>query len=268
MHPKSLGISSPAGRDPYEIYLKVKSRPSILGKVSDVMKQRNIDILSANAHVSDDKQTAYIMLFVEMADSTAGIDEVVKTLREQDYVIEAVSESRKDMYYEGVMFPLTSGGHYRVFTLGATGWVALNKALLQTYGSGGEAILFNEGRSVGADTASRIAENRRFGGRTLTRELLLANFIGLFRASGHGMLDVARDEEGFAIKINRSVLSEYDKPMIDHFLVGVVTGAVESIYRSPSGGLTVRGLRLNDRVVEFRLVSDEEGDEGVPAVSI
>lgn len=247
--PRALGISAPPGKDVWEIYLQVESRPSILGKISDTLGKRNIDILGAHAQVSDDKKVGYIIFYVEMQGSTTTMDDLIKALKNEDFVLDVKAESRKRVFFESEMFPPTSGGHYRGFFTGASSWAGLVKSIVKQFGSGGEVILQSEGASVGEDIVQRIKE--KLGGN-VDRETMIDNVKALFRADGLGLLGLSIEEGARAIDVSISdaVASGSGERVMDHFLIGFVRGALGSIL---SSGYTVEKPRYQDGRIEFTL---------------
>jgi len=247
---RSLGISAPQGKDVHEVYLRVKSRPSVLGKISNVLGSMNVDILGVHGWVSDDKKTADLVFYVEMAGSTAPIGKVVSELRRQDYVLQARSEPRGRVYFEGMTFPLTSGGHYRVFVLGADSWAVLVRSLLRKFGTGGRVILQEEGTALGQELVTRIG----FRFPSPDAPVLVENLKALFSASGLGILEIGAVEKGerMAVRIREPVIStSKDEGAVDDLLVGVVRGAMGKIYVKD---YAVKDATYRDGAVSFELV--------------
>ncbi len=223
-----MGITAPEGSDVYEFYMKVKSKPSVLGRVSNLVGSKGIDILWMTGQASDDKQTADFFFFAEMCSSTASHSEVVEELRKQDFVLEARSHRLDRVYFEEFAFPLTSGGHRRVMVLDAVGWARLVKNFLDRFGSAGQSILHEEGVAFGQEVADRLQKR-------LDAEpgQVVQNLKALVRASGLGLLEVAEVEKGerFTVSISDSVLCQGEgEKLADDFLAGVVRGAIGRTY--------------------------------------
>ncbi|MDG6968231.1 MAG: hypothetical protein JRM82_03305 [Nitrososphaerota archaeon] len=247
--PRSLGITAPEGSDVYELYMKVKSRPSVLGSVSSLVGSKGIDILWMAGQASDDKQTADFFFFAEMGSSTASPSEVVEELRKQDFVLEARSRRLDRVYFETFAFPLTSGGHRRVMVLDGRGWAALVKSLHRRFGSAATAILHDQGVSFGAELVERMSGRFRPGPDA---ELLVDNIKALFKASGLGILEIGAKRGKLSASIADHVVSlGGDESLADDFLVGVVRGALEGAYGRE---LRVDNLSHVDGTMTFDLV--------------
>jgi predicted hydrocarbon binding protein len=250
--PRSLGISAPAGKDVYEVRLRVESRPSILGKISNVFGSRNVDILGVHGQVNDDKKHADLIFYVEGGASTVPMAQVVDELKAQDFVTSVSSHSRNRVYFEADSFPLTSGGHYRVFAIGADAWAALVRAILQEFESGGKVILREEGTALGKEVVRGMG--KRFP--SPDAPVLLDNLKALFRASGLGLLEITEADRArrFIITIKEpAVCTRGGETPIDDFLVGVVKGAISQIY---ARDYKAREESLEDRTMTFELLRD------------
>jgi len=250
--PRSLGVTAPEGINVYEVYIKVSSRPSILGKISDIMGQRNIDIIGAHVQVSDDKKLGFILLYLKMGNAKSSIDEVLDTLRKQDYVHEVVAEARNDVFFERIMYPLTSGGHYKVFTLGTSIWSAIVKSLYDMFGQTAGFVLRNEGNSAGKAAVKRI--EGRFttrGMRIPDKKVLLENVKAFSRASGLGLVEIDGEAPRLKVTVSSSLVSSQND-MIDDFMIGLVKGAIEQVY-----GLNflVENLEVDKGQLRFEVAS-------------
>ncbi|MEM0116839.1 MAG: hypothetical protein QXV32_00070 [Conexivisphaerales archaeon] len=249
---RSLGISAPEGENVYEVYIKVASRPSILGKISDIMGQRNIDIIGAHVQVSDDKTLGFILLYIELAKSKSSINEVLDTLRKQDYVKEAIAQPRNEVFFEGIMYPLTSGGHYKVFALGTTIWSAIVKSLYEMFGQTAGFVLRNEGNSAGKAAVRRIEGRFTTRGMKIPdRNILIENVKVFCKASGLGVVEIEGEAPRLKATISSSLLSD-QAGMVDDFMIGLVKGAMEQIY-----GLNflIENIELKDGQTSFEIVS-------------
>jgi glycine cleavage system regulatory protein len=249
--PRSLGISVPEGKDVYEVYLRVRSTPSILGKVSNLFGSKNIDILGVHGQVSGDKKFGDLIFYVDVGGSTASTAEVIDELERQSFVVSATSHPRNSVYFEANTFPLTSGGHYRVFVLGANGWASLVKSMLDRFGSGGKFLLREAGVAFGREMVSGIGS--RFS--SADSAVLIDNLKALLRASGLGLMEITGD------RVRNRLMVEIKEPVIspdggatttDDFLIGAVKGAVSKIY---SRDYKVARESYRDKTLAFELLS-------------
>lgn len=216
------------------------------------MGRWNIDILGAHVQVSDDRRVGHNLFYVEMADSDHNVDELTDLLKRQDFVIEVRAEPRKRVYFESMFFPITSGGHYRVFALGGNEWAALVRSFVEKFGSAASSLLYQEGVSVGKSIAESVG--LRFAEKP-DGKTLVENFTALFRASGYGILRLSGDKEGFHVVIEEPVVSLSEEKVTDNFVVGIVAGALGKIY---SRSYAVEDLSFEDSNIAFRLSHAEQ----------
>ncbi len=244
-----MGISSPEGREIFELYISVESRPSVLAKIATIMGERNVDILSGHLQCSDDKMTGYDLFYLEMADATVTPKELVETLKALDFVEDAQIEPKSKVKFETMMFPLTRSGHTRVFVLSADGWAALINSILNTFGTAGGVILHNQGVSVGGEIVDSIRTLFHLPGGS---QLEMENLKAYFGAVGLGSLQLVGGLGGMNVTIEQPVMSGQKTPVVDQFLVGVVRGAAMKIF---SRDYVVQNLTYDDGKIRFSLVT-------------
>lgn len=245
-----MGISSPEGKEIFELYVAVESKPSVLAKIATILGERNIDILGGHQQCSDDKRMGHDLFYLEMADATVTPVQLVETLRKLEFVKDAQIQAKSDVRFETMMFPLTRSGHTRVFVLSADGWAALIDSILNTFGPPGGVILHNQGVSVGGEIVEsiKVLFHSRVGG-----ELEMANLKAYFGAVGLGILDIKGDSNSMRVTVDQPVTSGQKKPLVDQFLVGVVRGAINKIYAQE---YVVQDLAFIEGKIRFNLVRD------------
>ena len=224
--PRSLAISSPPGKDVYEFYLIVKNDPEIFGSISNVFTQKGAEILGAHLQLTNDRKSGNVIFYVEMAEARVDAFEIVELLKRNKLVIEATASQRNRVFFEANMFPPTSGGHYRVFIMGAESWINLVSTFKRKFGSPADSILYSQGVSAGIEMA--IGIESRVGPKEKEAGPKLANLKGLFRATGLGLLEINGHRDNFDITISESMGSNTE--IIDNFLVGVIAGALGRLF--------------------------------------
>lgn len=249
MH-RSLGIACPEGKEIYELFVAVDSKPSILAKVAAVLGERNIDILTGSLQCSDDKLSGYDIFYLEMAGSTVTPKELVETLKKFSFVKDVRMEPKADVKFENMMFPLTRSGHTRVFVISADGWSALVDSILATFGTAGGVILHNQGVSVGAEVVDSIRTLIHPPGRPGSE---MANLKAYFRAMGLGILEISDDQRAVKVTIDQPVTGAKKAPGVDQFLVGMVRGAVNKI---KAHDYVVANLAFASGKIQFNLVRE------------
>lgn len=252
---RPLGISSPKGEGVCEIYLEVRFKPSVLGEISSVLGENKVSILEIQAHVSDDKEVGYVVIYAEMKDAKISLRRLVEKLKEKDFTIEARAEKKDSMFFENMMFPLTSGDHYRVFVVGTDEWIGMVDSLRKEFGSVADTIFHQQGIAAGEGLVVRIGSKLE----KPSIELLLENTKGFFSASGLGMLELSNlNEDTAKVTIKESIMTSEKSggEGVDYFIVGIVRGALQKIF---SVVYSVDDLKLVDRTISFKLVRVPSG---------
>jgi hypothetical protein len=243
-----LGVSCPEGRQVFELYISVESKPSVLARIATVMGDRNIDILAGHMQCSDDARMGYDLFYIEMADATVTPKELVGVLKKLEFVRDAQIEPKSDLKFETMMFPLTRSGHTRVFVLSANGWAALINSILGTFGTAGEVILHNQGVSVGGEIIESI---KALFHHPVGAELEIENLKAYFRAGGLGILSISGDQRGMKVSVDQPVMSGHKEQVVDQFVIGVVRGAINKVN---SRDYLVKNLGYSDGKIRFDLV--------------
>lgn len=248
--PRNCGLTAPEGEEVYEFLVRVQSRPGILGRLSRLFGEYNFDVLVGSLQVSEN--VGVNTFYVEAAEATISVEEMVERLRAERYVLEARATQTAEVFFEHYYFPLTSGGRFRIFAMSADALLALEKELFKRFGTAASSILYNVALATGREIIDKIRE-RDWGDVTPTPDLLLANFAAGFRAYGQGVLKVFEEPSLFRVEVEEPLMAEGEGEVLDHLSIGIVVGALEAIYE--------REFRVEDprydkaeRKLRFRVV--------------
>ncbi|MDV3244479.1 MAG: hypothetical protein LYZ66_04805 [Nitrososphaerales archaeon] len=248
MIPRSLGASAPKGTNVYEIFLVVDNKPSVLAKVSDVFGNHLVNMLGIHGQNSDDGKTGYILVYAEMAGAKSSVDELLESLRKTKSVREARADSMTRVRFERMMFPLTGGGHHRVFLMGAEEWKGLVGSIGKLLGeSAASSLMHQEGVSVGEGLVKRIESSFSEEPDTQT---LVDNAKSAFQSSGFGILEVNGSKEALSVGIQHPIVGVTGP--VDNFTIGIVVGMFQKIHRA---SYHVDGVEYGgDGMLKFKLV--------------
>jgi hypothetical protein len=204
----------------------MKNEPANIGKVSSIFRDRKAEVLSVHMQVADANREAHVIFYVEMAGTTAGVEQMIDALTSERFIREARADSKNRAFFESNMFPPTSGGHYRVFIMGAQSWINLVRSFKQKFGTPADTILYSQGVSAGIEMAQGIEE--RIGAEEREAEPRLSNLRGLFRATGLGLLEISGHRENFSLMISETMGARTG--LVDNFLVGLAAGALGRLF--------------------------------------
>lgn len=250
-----LNLAAPSSGDTYELHLNVKSKIGVLHKITGFLAEANIDIVSMHIQATRDG-TADIVAYLEMKESEMTAEKLLETVRDLDFVQEASVVSKDRVVFEEFLFPIMVDDSVRGFLMTEGGWMSITTRLMLTYGTGGLAILHEAGVACGEEYARQL--QARLGQRA-TSEKLLENLQVMLRAAGLGVVEVGVSAEGYSVRIKDPVVTASETKIHDHFLAGVVAGAIGGLFATT---YSVEKVRFEGSELRFLL-----GRKQAPAVS-
>ncbi len=247
--PKNAGLTAPEGGEVYELFIKARSRPGVLGEIAALLGRYNLDILGGHLQVHN-RDWGVITLYVDVSQPRDGLDKVLEELRGLDFTIEVDAKAMDEIFFEHFFFPITSGGHFRIFVISADAWMALEDTLHKTFGTAAATLLYHSGVALGKRVIDKMRERKTHV--KLTEELLRANIIAMLRAYGIGIAKIEDTAQGFHVEISEPIMAEWDGKIIDYFTIGMMAGSLEAIYDT---NLVARGVKYDSakRVLSFEL---------------
>ncbi len=269
LRPRSIGAAAPRGNDVYEFYVRARSHPSVLGRISGAFGRRNVDILGSHSTVSEDRSIGEILFYAELAHATVKAEDLLEELLHAAAVLEVKMAPKNRRYLEELAFPPTVDGTYRAMIFPTEWWVSLAEMMCERYGTAGSALLHEEGLSAGKSLAGRFRDRVPDSDRALFREnLCLAS-----QAAGLGLVTIEPTEPrdgdaSFHLVVREGTWGDRKEhsPKEGQFLVGLLRGAMEKIHGKE---YAVTGLMWHDDVLAFDLVvvlpSDSLANQGEPA---
>lgn len=224
---KVSGLTAPDGEEVYEFFFKVKSRPGVLGAIASLLGEHNVDILGGHIQVHD-RDMGIITLYADISRKKESMEEIVSKLRSMELMLEVDYKPMSEVFFEHFYFPMTSGGHFRIFALSADAFMALEKNLYDTFGEVAGTLLYHSGRALGKRIVEKMRERRTPPEKT--EDLLLRNLVAMLRAYGVGLFKIQREDTCFMIEVEEPLMSVWDGEVMDYFTIGVAAGALEEIY--------------------------------------
>ncbi len=255
LRPRILNLTSPPSKDAYELHLNVKSKIGVLHQITGFLAQENVDILSMHIQATRGK-TADIVAYLEMGESKVGIDALLKTVRDLDFVQEANAVRKDRVVFEEFLFPIMIDDKVRGFLMTDSAWLSIASRLVLTYGTGGLAILHEAGVACGEEFAKHIQEKL---GSKANAETSVENLKVMLRAAGMGITEMRRTTDGFVVKVREPIISATETRIHDHFLTGVVAGATGRLMAT---SYTVEKVRFEGDELGF--VLGGKATESVP----
>ena len=226
LRPRMLNLTTPSGLDTYELHLNVKSKVGVLHKITGFLSEQNVDIISMHIQATRGR-TADIVAFLEMEDSKMSMEQLLKTVSELDVVQDAKAVKKDRVIFEEFLFPIMLDEEVRGFLMTDGAWMSIATRLVLTYGTGGLSILHEAGAACGEEYAKHL--EARLGLKS-SPEIAIANLKAMLRAAGMGIVEMSRTPDGYLVKVKQPIIPATETKIHDHFLTGVIAGAVGRLH--------------------------------------
>ncbi len=224
------------GRNISQIAIKVDNVPGALAEVASKMTKHGINILSGLLMAEPGGEHGIIVLFLDFTNSSITVGDLVEELRSLPMVRNADMVVRQvgHMAIDGTTYLTTFLGD-RVVVLDVMDMGAMFNWLIDTFGTGGRAILFDMGLRAGARAAKKLKEDYGLSGRELVE-----TFLALHVAAGWFDYEITRYDEAertFTIKLfeNFECLSLRGHQPRDRPTSVLVKGVLTGIFRAAYG---------------------------------
>jgi len=232
--------------DAHELHLSVKSKIGVLHEITGFLAGANIDILTMHIQATKGK-TADIVAFVEMGESEMSIEDLIAAITELDFVLEATAVQKDRVIFEEFLFPIMIDDEVRGFLMTEGAWMSIATRLLLTYGTGGLAILYEAGVACGEQYGKQLQAKL---GQKVGTETAAENLMVLLRAAGMGITEMRTTFDGFVVKVRDPIIPATETKFHDHFLTGVIAGAVGHLFAT---SYSVEKVRFEGNELEFTL---------------
>jgi hypothetical protein len=182
-----------------------------------------------------------------MGESRMTIDELLKSVKELDFVQEANAAEKDRVIFEEFLFPIMIDDDVRGFLMTENAWMSIATRLVLTYGTGGLAILHEAGVACGEEYARQL--QARLGPKA-NSETAVENLKVMLRAAGMGVTEMSRTVDGFAVKVREPIIQATETKIHDHFLTGVIAGAAGRLFAT---SYSVEKVRFEGAELGFTL---------------
>jgi len=126
-------------------------------------------------------------------------------------------------------------------------WMSIATRLLLTYGTGGLAILYEAGVACGEQYGKQLQAKL---GQKVGTETAAENLMVLLRAAGMGITEMRTTFDGFVVKVRDPIIPATETKFHDHFLTGVIAGAVGHLFAT---SYSAERVRFEGNELEFTL---------------
>lgn len=186
-YPRYIGLAPRQARmasgKVYEILVAGRTAPGVAAKLSAVMADDNVNLHPSGGYYSHEPGKFVWTTFADLSASMSAIESVKAHLEMLDFVDKVESNRMSDVVFDQYLFPVMAGNDSRVIVFRLQPLLAVERKLMDTFGSGGASIMFEEGKSYALAT---LREYDAMLPRA-SPELLLKNVVAGLRTTGWGL---------------------------------------------------------------------------------
>jgi predicted hydrocarbon binding protein len=243
------------GRVIFLVYARTKNVPGAFGDIASRLGQAGLNILSVSNSSEPGKKESSLGLFAEAADNRMTAKEVADALAASRFVLDTyVKRNEGGFAVDDFGFPINYYPGGRGVLLPQTGLASMFQDILTLYGSGGEAILYRAGHSVGRQGTDELA--KVFGEAGMLEAS--TSFMKLYNALGWGQLEVeevSNDFSTWTLALSQSFECtglRRAKPQA-HFTRGLIAGSAERLLNTPMKCVEVKCVAAGETHCSFKV---------------
>ncbi|QQG49098.1 MAG: ACT domain-containing protein [archaeon] len=241
-----------------QIVVLMKDSKGALAEVAGIMAGAGVDIKQSASSSSSRSQTAVYNALVVLEDNAVTIEELVKRMKASRFVIDAEGVSGVEgAILDQLTFPMTWAGQRSVL-LNHEALSGMLESIRGIFGTGGDMILFEQGRTYGKTLATQLVSDV---GEAFARK----NFgygLKLISATGWGVPEVT----DFDAEFNYAVIRVRDSFECDgqrssepcsHFMRGFLVGGLLALTGRNLDCRETKCVARGEDCCEFTLVKRE-----------
>lgn len=237
----------------FQVAVELRNVPGALHGLLGVVSEMNLNVLSSFSSVDPFGKTGVWSAFVKDSDHTTS--ELKRRISASKYVLDSVvMESNDGFLVDNIHFPLAFNTGDRAVMMGA-GYIArMLAAVRKEFGSGGDVIVYNEGRSYGKDVGAYY--NNELGVEFVRSNLL--SVLKLYQALGWFKIEeMERNQGGRSAVLRVSECFECEgktspKPY-SHFVRGHLGGSLSAYLGEDLECEETKCIAVGSRFCEFSL---------------
>ncbi len=165
--------------------------------------------------------------FCDMSKADCTTDIIVSELRSLSFVRKVLFADMKGRLFDRFLFPTMIMNKNRVILMRVEALLKIEKFLMDEIGSGGAGMMFNEGKIYGGE----VVKQYRLALPNSTTEVLVENILDGLRATGWGLFQFRKVEDGFEVTVNDAPILDADSNYRENrFYYGAGAKILEDLY--------------------------------------
>ena len=226
--PLNIGSSIPGGKGCYEFAIYGDSNVEATSQVIRSFLDHKVRILRGRIDADSDNGTWFNVYSVDLQHADCSALQLEKSLRLIGGIKIVQHVPRNDSIFSFFTFPVMMNGRFRAYIMRAESLYRIEERMKELMGTGGGAIMFQEGRAFGSGVArsdSEVLDSTDLKARIKTAR-------DGSKATGFGILDFEfSDDSTFVNVVVKEPLVDSAGECKSHFLFGIIAGVIETIHR-------------------------------------
>lgn len=224
--PRHIAIARQGGSKVFELLIKGDDRTGALARLSGILAGHKVDIRNVYSHADKKKDSFVVVLYMDMAKANLSIEQLVSELKKRDSVKYVEFVRMENRVYDQFLYPIYILGEHRAAIARIDALIKIEERLTKTYGTGGAAIMFEEGKTFAREGFRMIKEALP----KLNGQLTVENMRDGFRAQGWGLFEIKETRDGSEVKIENPPILKGSGVQASRLLLGMCAGAVEEAF--------------------------------------
>ncbi len=226
-YPNNLSLVPPVGENVFEFLIVTKDEIGVMANITSIFANHRVNLQNITSNRNPETKTCVAILFADFTKADSTVEGVLKEIKTLHSVSRIEAQNTRGRVFDSFLFPLLIRNKIRVITLRMEGLLKAERHLVQSMGSAGASIMFQVGRSYGADVMGALQSDLA----SLNKVDLLANFEAGLRATGWGICSI-RSGRNHDYQINVEdppIMLQDEKRENGMFFIGLILGALEKL---------------------------------------
>lgn len=247
--PKQLPLTRPSGENIFEFAIEA-DEVGAFANIVRIFSNHRVDIKSVSASKAEALDRFVSSLFCDFTIAECTPDQIKEELKHLPGIISIQSANMDGKLWDRFFFPLSlMKNKNRVIIMRVEPLLRVERNLIQTLGSTGASIMFQEGRTYANEVFLQYKEILP----NASAEELLDTIKDGLRSTGWGLFEfINTNDGGFVVKVlDPPVLKDADYTE-NRFFYGVATRILENLY-GRTLALSESSFDKTSRTLRFRL---------------
>lgn len=251
---RNFFASKPAKPAIYEFVIVARNEAVSMSEILSVFSKFNVDPIKIYVDTYPEEDARLLNTFCDFSNAKTIAELFSNELRKLHSVIGVEFDGAKNRMFDRFFFPLVIGSR-RGILIRMDPLLNIEKRLEKRMGSGGLAIMFDEGVSYALETM----EEYKAALPGADNSTLLQNVVDGLRVTGYGLFEFKKMENSYTVSIKHPPRFTNGAVSENKFTTGIVAGIMQSLF---GGKWSVLRSHYDDQEDTMILVLKSDGKIG------